>query len=113
MGPHIKMPCGWGCGTMLGARNAAAHFSRCPKRPGRGCADCGGKLDYMLNQVLQSRCYACARAVAQPMPKPDAEPAMREHRHVFGGLSGLCPCGVRDTGAEVDRRILVPIEEEA
>lgn len=30
---RIEMPCGWGCGTLLGARAMRAHFAACPLRP--------------------------------------------------------------------------------
>jgi len=28
------MPCGWGCGALLSAREMRQHFARCPMRPG-------------------------------------------------------------------------------
>lgn len=34
MGKHVKMPCGWNCGAMLGNREMMEHFARCPSRPG-------------------------------------------------------------------------------
>jgi hypothetical protein len=27
------MPCGWGCGANLSAREISKHFTACPKRP--------------------------------------------------------------------------------
>lgn len=29
------MPCGWGCGAALGAREMIKHFASCPIRPGK------------------------------------------------------------------------------
>jgi hypothetical protein len=29
----VEMPCGWGCGAKLTAREMRAHFTACPKRP--------------------------------------------------------------------------------
>jgi hypothetical protein len=29
----VTMPCGWGCGANLTAREARPHFAKCPKRP--------------------------------------------------------------------------------
>jgi hypothetical protein len=31
--PKLTMPCGWGCGAHLGAREIRYHFTDCPKRP--------------------------------------------------------------------------------
>ncbi len=31
--PGVKMPCGWGCGRKLTAREMREHFTTCPKRP--------------------------------------------------------------------------------
>jgi hypothetical protein len=30
----VTMPCGWGCGARLTAREMREHFTKCPKRPG-------------------------------------------------------------------------------
>lgn len=29
----VTMPCGWGCGKTLTAREMREHFTTCPKRP--------------------------------------------------------------------------------
>jgi hypothetical protein len=29
----VEMPCGWGCGTQLTAREMRKHFTTCPRRP--------------------------------------------------------------------------------
>lgn len=31
--PGVRMPCGWGCGANLTAREIRTHFTICPKRP--------------------------------------------------------------------------------
>ncbi len=31
--PGAAMPCGWGCGEILTARQMRAHFAICPNRP--------------------------------------------------------------------------------
>lgn len=33
MAKHVTMPCGWGCGERLTARQIRAHFSACILRP--------------------------------------------------------------------------------